>query len=152
MRGEAQDSLHTVLWKWFKISFIAGIALSAGEYQGTVIEVVTGLQGAITSAFGANSLGGVIDNALAPYEALGNALWSESTTGTIPNFALLAAAGMVSCAHFFILLVALGMYLMAKIHLPWCSPSGRSSSCVPCFPQRSALRNNGSRRLYSSRW
>ncbi|MDB0516277.1 type IV secretion system protein [Ralstonia solanacearum] len=117
MRGEAQDSLHTVLWKWFKISFIAGIALSAGEYQGTVIEAVTGVQGAITSAFGANSLGGVIDNALAPYEALGNALWSESTTGTIPNFALLAAAGMVSCAHFFIVLVALGMYLMAKISL-----------------------------------
>jgi type IV secretion system protein VirB6 len=117
VRGETQDPLHTVLWKLFKIGFIAGIALSGGEYQGTVIEGVTGLQGAITSAFGANSLGGVIDNALTPYEALGNALWSEATTGTFPNFALLAAAGMVSCAHFFIVLVALGMYLMAKISL-----------------------------------
>ncbi|WP_367126930.1 type IV secretion system protein [Ralstonia sp. CP] len=117
VRGETQDPLHTVLWKLFKIGFIAGIALSSGEYQGTVIEGVTGLQGAITSAFGANSLGGVIDNALTPYEALGNALWSEATTGTFPNFALLAAAGMVSCAHFFIVLVALGMYLMAKISL-----------------------------------
>lgn len=117
MRGEAQDSMHTVLWKFFKIAFIAGIALSAGEYQGTVVDGVNGLQGAITSPFGAATLGGVIDNALAPYESLGGALWSEAVTGTLPNFALLAAAAMVSLAHFFIVLVALGMYLMAKISL-----------------------------------
>lgn len=117
MRGEAQDSMHTVLWKFFKIAIVAGIALSAGEYQGTVIDGVNGIQAAITSPFGAATLGGVIDNAAQPYESLGNALWAQATTGVFPHFALLAAAAMVSLGHFLIVLVALGMYLMAKISL-----------------------------------
>lgn len=117
MRGEAQDSFHTFLWKSFKIAFICGIALSAGEYQGSVVDGVTGIQGAITSVFGAGTLGGVIDNALGPYEDLGQQIWSEAVTGFMPNFALVAAAGFVSVAQFFITLVALGMYLLAKIAL-----------------------------------
>ena len=117
MRGESHDPLHTVLWKFFKISFIVGIALTAGQYQALVIGGINGLQSAITSTFGAASLGGVIDNVTVPYESLGNALWSEATTGVFPHFALLAAAGFVAMAQFFIVVVALGMYLMAKISL-----------------------------------
>jgi type IV secretion system protein VirB6 len=32
MRGEAHDSLQTFLWRSAKIAFIAGLALSAGEF------------------------------------------------------------------------------------------------------------------------
>lgn len=115
MRGEARDSMHTVLWKFFKIAFIAGIALSAGEYQGSIVDGIHGIQGAITSAFGADTLGGIIDNAAQPYDDLGQQLWSEATTGFMPNFALMAAAGVVAIAQSFITIVAAGMYLLAKI-------------------------------------
>ena len=30
MRGEAHDALHTMLWKWFKVSMVAGVALAGG--------------------------------------------------------------------------------------------------------------------------
>lgn len=117
MRGETHDPLHTVLWKWFKISMIAGIALSAGEYQGTIVDGIQGIQGALTSPFGAATLGGVIDNAAQPYDDLGQQLWSEATTGFMPNFALCFAAAVVAIAQSFIVIVALGMYLLAKISM-----------------------------------
>ena len=117
MRGEAHDSLHTILWKLFKISFICGIALSAGEYQATIVDGIQGIQGAITSAFGSATLGGVIDNAAQPYDDLGQQLWSEAVTGVFPNLALCFAAGVVAIAQSLIVVVALGMYLLAKISM-----------------------------------
>ena len=40
MRGEAHDSLHTFLWRSFKIAFVAGVALSAGEFQNSVLSLI----------------------------------------------------------------------------------------------------------------
>ena len=116
MRGEAHDSLHTVLWKWFKISMIAGIALSAGEYQGTIVDGLQGVQGAFVSAFGnATTIGGLVDNMAQPYDDLGQQLYNEAVVGFWPNFSLLIAAAIVSLAQAFLFVVGLGMYLLAKV-------------------------------------
>ncbi len=118
MRGEANDSLHTFLWKSFKIAFIAGIALSAGEYQGTAIQMIQGLQEGMTQAVGGvTSIGQLVDNMAQPYDELGQQLWSQATTGFWPNFSLLAAAAIVALAQAFLFVVGLGMYLLAKVVL-----------------------------------
>jgi len=118
MRGDASDSFHTVLWKVFKIAMIIGIALSAGQFQSTVIDGVQGIDGAFISAFGnANTIGGLIDNMAQPYQDLGDQLWSDATTGVVPKVALLAAAAIVAIAQFFIFIIGLGMYLLAKVAL-----------------------------------
>lgn len=114
-RGETNDPLHSVLVKFAKIAFVGGIALSAGEYQATVVDGINGLQVAIANVFNAASLGAAIDNALLPFETLGAALWSESVTGPLPNLALVAAAGLVSISEAVIVVVALGMYLLIKV-------------------------------------
>jgi type IV secretion system protein VirB6 len=118
MRGEAADPFHTVLWKWFKISFVAGIALSAGEYQGTVVEAVSAIPGILTQAFGnAATVGAMVDNAADPLIALGSQLMGEATTPYVPNITLLASAALVALAELFMFIVGLGMYLVAKVTL-----------------------------------
>lgn len=118
MRGEAADPLHTVLWKWFKISLVAGIALSAGEYQGTVVEAVSAIPGILTQAFGnAATVGAMVDNAADPLIALGSQLMGEATTPYVPNITLLASAALVALAELFMFIVGLGMYLVAKVTL-----------------------------------
>jgi type IV secretion system protein VirB6 len=118
MRGEANDSLHTFVWKSFKIAFIAGLALSAGAYQTHVIDGIEGIQGAfIQTMSGAATIGGLVDNMAQPFDELGTALWAKATTGFWPNFSLLAAAAMVAIAQAFLFVVGLGFYLLAKVAL-----------------------------------
>lgn len=118
MRGDAQDSFHTALWKMFKIAMIVSIALTAGNYQAYAVNFIEGIQGAFITAFGnAATIGGLIDNMAKPYDDLGQKLWSEATTGFWPNFSLLAAAGIVAVAQAFLFVVGLGMYLLAKVSL-----------------------------------
>lgn len=118
MRGEAADPLHTVLWKWFKISLIAGIALSGGEYQGTVVESISAIPGILTQAMGnASTVAAMVDNAADPLIALGSQLIGEATVPTIPNVSLLLSAALVVCAEAFVFVVGLGMYIVAKVGL-----------------------------------
>lgn len=118
MRGDAQDSFHTALWKMFKIAMIVSIALTAGNYQAYAVNFIEGIQGAFITAFGnAGTIGGLIDNMAQPYNDLGQKLWSEATTGFWPHFSLLAAAGIVAIAQAFLFVVGLGMYLLAKVSL-----------------------------------
>src|SRR5450631_210416 len=102
MRGDTSDSFHTVLWKVFKITMIVGLALSAGEFQGTAVDGIQGIEGAFLSAFGnANTIGGLIDNMAQPYMDLGNVLWSDAFTNPIlPKLALCVAAALASLSQF----------------------------------------------------
>ena len=118
MRGEANDSLHTFLWKSFKMAFIAGLALSVGEYQASIVDGITGIQGAfLQSMSGVSSVGGLVDNMAAPFLDLIQQLWSQATVGFWPNFSLLAAAGLVQIAQIFLFVVGLGFYLLTKVAL-----------------------------------
>ena len=135
MRGDANDSFHTILWKFFKIALITGIALSAGQFQGLVVDGVQGIEGAFISAFGnANTIGGLIDNMAQPYDDLGQQLWNDAVIGVLPNLALCAAAAMVAIAQFFIFIVGLGMYLLAKVALALVLAVGPAFILCALFP------------------
>ncbi|PLX76766.1 MAG: hypothetical protein C0607_03645 [Azoarcus sp.] len=135
MRGEAHDSFHTFLWKSFKIAMIVGVALSAGEYQGTVVDGIQGIQGAFVQAFGnATTIGGLVDNMAQPYDDLGQQLWSEATTGFWPNFTLLVAAALVALAQSFLFIVGLGLYLLAKVALALVLAVGPAFIFCAMFP------------------
>ena len=62
--GAQEDSIYTALWKFFKIAFVGGIALSAGVYQSFVVEAINGLTIGliqIVSPGGETSLGALLD-------------------------------------------------------------------------------------------
>lgn len=138
MRGEAHDSLHTFLWRSFKIAFIAGLALSAGEFQSSIIGMVEGVQGGLTQALsGAPSLGVLIDNVEQPYIALQTALWNQATpTGLqiLPSVSLVFAAVLVAIAQFFLFIVAFGIYLLAKVALSLVLAVGPAFILCAMFP------------------
>lgn len=120
MRGEAQDSFHTLLVKCTKIAFISALALGGGEYQGSVVDGINGIQGAFTQAFGnVGSIGGMIDNMSVPYDALGSAYFSRamSASSFIPDMSLLLAGCLIAIAQAALFIIGLGLYLIAKVAL-----------------------------------
>jgi type IV secretion system protein VirB6 len=118
IRGEANDPLHTFVWKCFRTALIASIALSVGTYQSTIIVGANGIEGALIEAMsGAASVGQLVDDMAQPFADLGQQLWSKAVVGFWPNLGLVAAAGSVSIAEFFIIAIGLGFYLLAKVAL-----------------------------------
>lgn len=118
MRGEANDPLHTFVWKSFKMALIAGLALSAGDYQSNIVEGTQGIETAFIQAMsGLNSVGALVDDMAKPFSDLGQQLWNQAVTGFWPNFGLIAAAASVAIAEFFIFAIGLGFYLLAKVAL-----------------------------------
>jgi type IV secretion system protein VirB6 len=118
MRGEANDPLHTFVWKSFRMTLIAGIALSAGEYQTTIADGTDALVGAfLESMSGFTSVGAVVDDIARPFSELGQQIWNQAVTGFWPNFALIAAAGAVAVAEFLMFAIGLGFFLLAKVAL-----------------------------------
>lgn len=135
MRGEAADPLHTFLWKAFRIGAVVGVALSAGEYQSVAIQFMEGVQGAFIGALsGVGTVGALVDNMAAPFETLGQALWSEAVTGFMPNFSLLFAAGLVAIAEAALFIVGLGFYLLAKVALALVFAVGPAFIFCALFP------------------
>lgn len=118
MRGAVHDSLHTFLSHAIKISLIAGVALSAGEYQGSIVGFVEGLQSALINAIsGSASVGAAIDNMSAPFEALEKHLYGEAFTGTIPTFSIAIAAIIITIAKIVVIVGTIGLFMIAKILL-----------------------------------
>jgi len=125
MRGEAHDSLHTVLWKWFKVSMVAGIALSGGEYQATVVEAINAIPGIMSDVFGgAGSIGGMIDGIADPLIKLVKMLQTKSSMGTFPDLTLFAASLAVGLAQLIIVVIGIAMYVFAKVGLALCLAVG----------------------------
>ena len=118
MRGETHDALHTVLWKWLKVSMIAAIALGGGEYQAIVVNLIDGIPGVIHDVFGgASTMGGLVDSLTDPIISVKKALWTKASMGVFPDFALVAAAGLVNLSELIIIVVAIGIYMLAKVGL-----------------------------------
>lgn len=118
MRGAVQDSLHTFLSHAIKMSLIAGVALSAGEYQGSVVGFVDGLQSALIHAVsGSASVGAAIDNMSAPFEALETHLYGEAFTGMMPSFAIAIAAIIITISKVVVIVGTIGLFMVAKMLL-----------------------------------
>lgn len=125
MRGEAHDSLHTVLWKWFKVSMVAGVALSGGEYQATVVEGINAIPGILSAVFGGSAtIGGMIDGIADPLIAMVKMLQTKSSMGTFPDLTLFAAAMTVALAELIIVVIGIAMYVFAKVALALCLAVG----------------------------
>lgn len=135
MRGDAHDPFHTTIWKFFKITFIGALALGGAQYQSAIVEGITGIQGALVSAFGpASSVGGLVDAMSLPYDDLSSALFSEATTGVVPNFSLIVAGCIVCIAQAFLFVIGLGMYLLAKVALALVLAVGPAFILCAMFP------------------
>ena len=135
IRGEATDPVHTILWNFLKIAFVTGLALSAGEYQSSVVNGINGITGAFLTAFsGSTTLGGMLDSAAQPYIDLGNQLWQRGMTPTFPDLSLLAAAAIVAVAQAVLFIIGLGMYLLAKVALALGLAIGPAAILCAMFP------------------
>lgn len=118
MRGETNDSVSTITWRIFGLALITGIALNAGAYQTMVVDFMQGIQGAfisIVNGASVTTVGGMIDNAVVPFDTLGQQLWSQGNTGVVPKFGLLFAAAIVAVAELVLFAIGLGTYLLSKV-------------------------------------
>jgi len=137
IRGESHDPFHTFLWKAFKIAMITGVALNATDYGVIVKDFIDGTLGAFMATFGnATTIGGLIDDVAAPYEALGNTLWQRAVVDPwgLPNVTLLAAAGLTAVAQAIMMIIGLGMYLLAKVGLGLVIATGPVFIFLATFP------------------
>ncbi|MDV7561169.1 type IV secretion system protein [Acinetobacter baumannii] len=120
--GANEDSIYTALWKFFKIAFVGGIALSAGVYQSFFVEAINGMATGIVqivSPSNSGSLGALLDQVSTPWGDLIQKLGeqAQSSTGLFPDIGLYLSAGVVAVAQFLLFFVGVGLYLLAKISL-----------------------------------
>ena len=82
IRGEANDSLQTFLWKSFRMAFVAAISLSVGTYQSMIIDGSDGLVGALLQSLsGFDTVGALVDDIAKPFSELGEQIWSKAVVG-----------------------------------------------------------------------
>lgn len=135
MRGEGKEPFLTVMWRWFRVAAIAGIALNAPQYQSLVVEGLTGIQGAFATAFGsASSVGGTVDSMADPIFTLATTLFSEGTTGLVPQFGLIIAGLLAGVAICIIGLTSMGMFLVASVSLSLLLAMGPAFIFCAMFP------------------
>ena len=153
MRGEAHDPVHLIVKRLLMLAVIGALALGALGYyqtyvinltqwatQGMVQEIAAG--GVSMTALDANggpinfgnngnviTIGNLIDAIITTYTNLYNALQSHFISGFVPQFATILAAFFVALALFFVVIVATGFYLLARVELSLCLAVG-SSMCV----------------------
>jgi type IV secretion system protein VirB6 len=135
MRGEAKDSVSTLIWRWFRVALIAGLALSGPEYRSIVTEGLVGIQGAFATAFGgAGTVGGTIDLMITPFYQLAAMMMSDGTVGVVPQFGFLIAATIAAVAGILMGFVAMGIYLVAKVSLALLFAIGPAFIFCAMFP------------------
>lgn len=117
IRGETNDPLMVFVWKAFKISLIAALALSEGTYQDVVIGTFRALQDGLVQAIsGAPSVAQAIDDVNMPFDALSSGLfqkimdsWGAAAIGW--GFAAL----IVVVAQTLVIIESVGVFLVAKM-------------------------------------
>lgn len=119
MRGEANDPLHSSLWKAAKMAMICGVALSAGAFNTHIIGSLNGIEASLFQATtGAQSGGQLLDNTLSAYIDLFKQLLDnvkDDGMGLFPNVAVcfaLALLGAASCIFFGL---AVCVFMLAKV-------------------------------------
>ena len=85
----------------------------------------------------AGSIGALVDNLAQPYNDLGEALWTRAVPAgllSLPSFSLIFAAALVAIAQFFLFVIGLGMYLLAKVALALVLAVGPAFILCGMFP------------------
>lgn len=138
--GSSEDSIYTALWKFFKIAFVGGIALSAGVYQQFFVDAINGLSVGLVQMVSPNhsgSLGALLDQVSTPWGDLIQQLGEKAQpTGLdmFPDFSLLISAGIVAVAQFLLFFIGTGLYLLAKVSLQLCLGVGPIFVLCAMFP------------------
>jgi type IV secretion system protein VirB6 len=118
MRGEAQDAVSSLVWKWFRVAMITGLALNGPTYQSIVTDGLDGIQGAFATAFGGGpTVGATVDHMAAPFYSLMEQLFTDGSVGLVPQFSLYIAGTLAAVAALVMGFIAMGMYLVAKVSL-----------------------------------
>lgn len=138
--GAGEDSIYTALWKFFKIAFVGGIALSAGVYQQFFVDALNGLSIGLVQMVSPNhsgSLGALLDQVSTPWGTLIQTLGEKAQPKGLdmfPDFSLLISAGIVSVAQFLLFFIGTGLYLLAKVSLQLCLGVGPIFVLCAMFP------------------
>jgi type IV secretion system protein VirB6 len=159
MRGEGHDAIHLIVRRLLFLGVIGALSLGAlGYYQQYIINLTTsatqGLVQEIANGgvnmtaldaqgnpinFGNNgqviTLGNLIDAIVTTYTNLYNLLSSHFTSNFIPQFATILAAFFVALALFFVVIVSLGFYLLARVELSLCLAVGPVFILLAAFEQ-----------------
>ncbi len=119
MRGEAQDSLHSSMWKVVKWSLVAAFALSAGGFNTYVAGGLTGIEQALFQATtGANSGGQLLDQTLSAYFDLFTKLSQNISTGPVgmfPNVPVLLAILFLAASAIVFFGFAVCVFMLGKV-------------------------------------
>lgn len=119
IRGEASDSLHSVMWKTVKWSLIAAVALSAGGFNTYVVGGLNGIEAALFQATtGSQSGGQLLDGALTQYINLFNQLVQNVQTngmGIFPNVAVCFAILLLAIASLIFFGLAACVFMLAMV-------------------------------------
>lgn len=138
--GASEDSIYTALWKFFKITFVAAIALSGGVYQQIIVDAINGLESAIIQMVSpyhsVTTLGALLDQTAQPWGDLIQKLGekAQSTGGLFPDIGLYMSAGIVAVAQFILFFIGGGLYLLAKISMQLCLAVGPLFVLCAMFP------------------
>jgi type IV secretion system protein VirB6 len=134
MRGETNEPVPHIVKRLLKLAVIGAIAVGPlGYYQTYVIGLSNAATGALVATIAgggvnggapATTIGNMLDGVMLPYTNLWNALAQNFTSHLIPSFALILAGLFVAVAEFFVVVVSLGFYLLAKIELALCLAVG----------------------------
>src|SRR6185437_9287141 len=135
VRGDVQETVSALVWRWFRVAIIAGLALNGPQYRSLVKEGLDGIQEAFASAFaGALSMGGTIDQMANPFTTLMETLFGEASSGLMPQFSLFIAGGICAAASIVMAFVAMGIFLVAKVSLALLLSVGPAFILCAMFP------------------
>lgn len=118
IRGEAQDSLHSAMWKVVKWSLIAAVALSAGGFNTYVVGGLNGIEsGLFQATTGAVNGGELLDSCLAEYINLLKQLVQNATSNNLflPNIAICFAILLIAVASLVFFGLAVCVFMLAKV-------------------------------------
>ena len=118
MRGEAQDSLHSAMWKTIKWSLIAALGLSAGGFNTYVVGGLNGIEASLFQATtGSVSGGQLLDNCLNQYISLFNQLVQNVNSNGmgLPNVAVCFAILLLAIASLVFFGLSVCVFMLAKV-------------------------------------
>jgi type IV secretion system protein VirB6 len=126
MRGDVQEPVTSLVWRWFRVAIITGLTLNRPQYR---------IQEAFASAFGGVlSMGGTIDQMAAPFTTLMETLFTEASSGLVPQFSLFIAGAICATASIVMAFVAMGLFLVAKVSLALLLAVGPAFIFCAMFP------------------